>query len=136
MGATGHSGHPGSPGPTRMMSQGMVSTNSMSGNVRMPGVSPMDTSGPQQQQQQPVPQPQQPQQQPQPPPQQQSNLGPVVSQAGQGAETMMTDGAQEGSSTVTTAGAAPATGGKVTPTPGQKGANMSTVCRVGQETVE
>ena len=35
-----------------------------------------------------------------------------------------------------TAGAAPATGGKVTPTPGQKGANMSTVCRVGQETVE
>ena len=37
---------------------------------------------------------------------------------------------------MTTAGAAPATGGKVTPTPGQKGANMSTVCRVGQETVE
>jgi len=138
MGATGHSGHPGSPGPTRMMSQGpgMVSTNSMSGNVRMTGVSPMDTSGPQQQQQQPVPQPQQPQQQPQPPQQQQSNLGPVVSQAGQGAETMMTDGAQEGSSTVTTTGSAPATGGKVTPTPGQKGANMSTVCRVGQETVE
>ena len=55
----------------------------------------MDTSGPQQQQQQPVPQPQQPQQQPQPPQQQQSNLGPVVSQAGQGGETMMTDGAQE-----------------------------------------
>ena len=56
----------------------------------------MDTSGPQQQQQQqPVPQPQQPQQQPQPPQQQQSNLGPVVSQAGQGPETMMTDGAQE-----------------------------------------
>jgi len=146
MGATGHSGHPGSPGPTRMMGQGpgpgMVSTNNMSGNIRMTGVSPMDTSVPSQPQQsqlQPVPQPQAPPQQPQ------SNMGQGVSQAvsGQsggvqsGGETMMTDGAQEvGSNTGATAGTAPATGGKVTPTPGQKGANMSTVCRVGQETVE
>merc|ERR1719195_1404382 len=30
----------------------------------------------------------------------------------------------------------PATTGKVTPTPGQKEVNISTVCRIGQETVE
>merc|ERR1719450_1566282 len=57
----------------------------------------------------------------------------------------MTDGGQEsgaggggggGPPAGATATPPPNAGGKVTPTPGQKEVNISTVCRIGQETVE
>merc|ERR1719188_1397733 len=51
----------------------------------------------------------------------------------------MTDGGQDSNGPPgagATATPPPNAGGKVTPTPGHKEVNISTVCRIGQETVE
>ena len=56
-----------------------------------------------------------------------------------GAAVTSTDGGQsqqEAGGAGGAGGGVTAAGGKVTPTPGQKEVNISTVCRIGQETVE
>ena len=94
----------------------------------MPPVSSMDTSGPgPQPHSQVLPPGGQPQ-------------GPPVPSSGPGSDSMMTmtDGGQDsnGPPAGVTPTPPPNAGGKVTPTPGQKEVNISTVCRIGQETVE
>jgi len=132
-------GGPGGPGSGgRMMSPGPgmgPGGPPGMGGPRMPPVSAMDTSssGPGQPQSQGLP----PGGQPQPPP--------VTSSGGGDSMMTMTDGGQEsgaggggggGPPAGATATPPPNAGGKVTPTPGQKEVNISTVCRIGQETVE
>merc|ERR1719429_753488 len=53
-----------------------------------------------------------------------------------GAAVTSTDGGQSQQEAGGAGGGVTAAGGKVTPTPGQKEVNISTVCRIGQETVE
>ena len=53
-----------------------------------------------------------------------------------GAAVTSTDGGQSQQEAGGAGVGVTAAGGKVTPTPGQKEVNISTVCRIGQETVE
>ena len=116
----------GGPGPgNRMMTPGMVPNTNMGGpNVRMPPVSSvMDTT-----------------------PGHSGGGGQVTSVPSvtvSSSEPMVTSDTDTAAPNVTAVSAAagntpspaPAVGGKVTPTP-QKEVNISTVCRIGQETVE